>query len=295
MIVKGFGTLIFCCGLGNCLNAQGAFLGLKLGIALGSHQQSFAVGVHATGYSWNLMASVGSDVSFSLNSLGERRNLWEWRTYVGGAWKSKPILGSGDFELGTLKNPLDRSNSLGYAYLIYLDNAGTSQRSGALRTEFYGHSLYFENDFFAGQGRDRYRTAVVTYRYRRDLWIVKLGIILWTGETSGLRNQDTLINGRPYNFKNLSSTPYGRSSHGILVIGTHYGGMGNSLGVEMGMDSEKLRDVVQNQLAHSAVWHRRNPRNAVSYPPLDSSGYPAFTSSKIRRPQPYFRVSLSED
>ena len=55
VIVKGFGTLLFCCGLGNCLNAQGAFLGFKLGIALGSHQQSLAVVVHATGYSWNLM------------------------------------------------------------------------------------------------------------------------------------------------------------------------------------------------------------------------------------------------
>lgn len=295
MIVKGFGSLLLCCLLGSHLDAQSAFLGLRLGFALGSHQQSFVVGVHATGYSWNLMASVGSDVSYALNSFGERRNLWEWRTYLGGAWKSKPILGSGDFELGTLKNPFDRSNSVGYAYLIYLDNAGTSQRSGALRAEFNGQSLYFENDFLAGQGKDRYRTAFLNYRYRSDLWVFKTGILLWTGETSGIGIQDSIVKGTKQFYKDIAKLPFGRTSHGIVFGGIRYGGVGPPIGVELGIDSERLRNLVQNKVAHNPLWHRKKPQRAVYYPPLDDAGLPTFNSSRIRASKPYFTLSLYAD
>jgi hypothetical protein len=198
-----------------------------------------------------------------------------------------------DLELGALNNYFSRENSLGYAYIIYMDKAGTSQLSGAFRGEIKRHSLMLENDFFAGQGKDRFRTATLLYRYRELLWSGHLGVRLWTGEASGLQVKEMERLGRKQRYKDLSSNPFGKTSHGILYGGVQYALGSQTLGVELGIDAEQVRNALQNQVAHASVWHKRQASKAVAYPMLDKLGNPTFEKTQVRSPRAYFQLSIS--
>jgi len=279
----------------NTLHSQSLFLGVRTIFSLGSHDQRVGLGLCGTMAHSQFLVSFGSDFSYSYASLGGRKRMWEAKSYLGLAWKGKSTLGLGDFEQGILRNPFSRSSILGYAYLWYYDNVGTRQSSGAFRGEYLGHSLYFENDFFAGKGKDRYRTAMLFYRYRNNNWSINSGIILWTGETSGLQIREHSFNGKAFFYKDLSASAYGKTAHGIFFSGCRYGVSGQSLGIDVGIDSERIRNLCQNTIAHNSLWHRKKPQRACRYPMLDASGYPRIHGQPIRESIPYFRFSLSGD
>lgn len=273
--------------------SQSLFLGIKLSAALGSHQHYYGLGLHSGFCYQGFMVNVGCDVSYRLLDLGQRKNFLDSRSYFGASWITGKKTQMPDFELGTLNQYFDRTMSIGYAFIHYGDRAGTSQNSGAFRGEIVGHSLYLENDFFAGQGKDRFRTASLLYRYRQAFWSAHLGLNLWTGEASGLATLETDIMGKKIHYKDLSKNPYGKTSHGILLGGVTYGLMYQTLGVETGIDSERIRNAFQNRLAHSTRWHKKDRFKAVIYPMLDSKGLPTFDKEQVRKDKAYFRFSIS--
>ena len=276
-------------------NSQNAFIGLKLSTAVGSHRMLFGIGAHASVAFSNCLLSAGSDFTFGVRDFGNRKQKLELRSYLGAGWLENKQSGYGSFELGTLMNNFNSASTLGYAYILYLDNKGTSQCSGAMKGEFSGHSLYFENDFLAGQGRDRFRTAQLVYAYRKQIWLAKVGLILWTGEASGLQVKETRVNNMLVRYKDLSINPYGRTSHGILYGGLRYNLLSQSLGIDVGIDAEQIRNVFQNLLVHHPRWHKRQPEKAVYYPMLDAYGKPTFVRENVRPAQTYFQVGCSLD
>jgi hypothetical protein len=273
--------------------SQAIFLGLRLSASIGSHQHYYGVGVHAGLEYRSFMLTIGSDVSYRLKDLGERKQFIESRSYLGASIVTGKNTSVRDVELGALNNYFTRESSFGYAYIIYSDNAGTSQFSGAFKGEIKRHSLMLENDFFAGQGKDRFRTATLLYRYREVLWSGHLGVRLWTGEASGLPVKEIEQQGQSQRYKDLSSNPFGKTSHGILYGGVRYALWSQTLGMELGIDSEQVRHALQNQVAHSSLWHKRQPSKAVAYPMLDKLGYPTFDQTQVRLPCAYFQLSIS--
>lgn len=273
--------------------SQPFFLGLRLSASIGSHQHYYGIGAHAGLEYRTFLLTIGSDLSYRFKDLGQRNQFLESKSYVGISVLTGKNTSVGDMDLGALNNYFSRENSLGYAYIIYLDNGGTSQLSGAFRGEIKRHSLMLENDFFAGQGKDRFRTATLSYRYRELLWSGHLGVRLWTGEASGLQVKEIERHGNLQRYKDLSSNPFGKTSHGILYGGVKYALGSQTLGVELGVDAEQVRDVLQNQIAHASVWHRRKASKAVAYPMLNKMGNPTFDKSQVRTASAYFQLSIS--
>jgi hypothetical protein len=273
--------------------SQAIFLGLRLSASIGSHQHYYGVGVHAGLEYRSFMLTIGSDVSYRLKDLGQRNRFLESKSYLGASLVTGKNTSVRDIELGALNNYFTRENSFGYAYIIYSDNAGTSQLSGAFKGEIKGHSLMLENDFFAGQGKDRFRTATLLYRYREALWSGHLGVRLWTGEASGLQVKEIEYHGKQQRYKDLSSNPFGKTSHGILYGGVQYALWSQTLGMEVGIDAEQVRHALQNQVAHASVWHKRHASKAVAYPMLDKLGYPTFDQTQVRSPRAFFQLSIS--
>lgn len=273
--------------------SQTIFLGLRLSASIGSHQHYYGIGAHAGLEYRSFLLTLGSDVSYRLKDLGQRNRFLESRSYLGASMVTGKYTSVRDLELGALNNYFSRENSLGYAYIIYMDKAGTSQLSGAFRCEIKRHSLMLENDFFAGQGKDRFRTATLLYRYRELLWSGHLGVRLWTGEASGLQVKEMERLGRKQRYKDLSSNPFGKTSHGILYGGVQYALGSQTLGVELGIDAEQVRNALQNQVAHAAVWHKRQASKAVAYPMLDKLGNPTFDKTQVRSNRAYFQLSIS--
>ncbi len=124
--------------------SQAIFLGLRLSASIGSHQHYYGVGVHAGLEYRSFMLTIGSDVSYRLKDLGQRNRFLESKSYLGASLVSGKNTSVRDIELGALNNYFTRENSFGYAYIIYTDNAGTSQLSGAFKGEIKGHSLKLE-------------------------------------------------------------------------------------------------------------------------------------------------------
>ena len=273
--------------------SQAIFLGLRLSASIGSHQHYYGIGAHAGLEYRSFLLTLGSDVSYRLKDLGQRNRFLESRSYLGASMVAGKYTSVRDLELGALNNYFSRENSFGYAYIIYMDKAGTSQLSGAFRGEIKRHSLMLENDFFAGQGKDRFRTATLLYRYRELLWSGHLGVRLWTGEASGLQVKEMERKGQPQRYKDLSSNPFGKTSHGILYGGVQYALGSQTLGVELGIDAEQVRHALQNQVAHASVWHKRQASKAVVYPMLDTLGNPTFDKMQVRSPRAYFQLSIS--
>lgn len=273
--------------------SQPFFLGLRLSASIGSHQHYYGIGAHAGLEYRSVLFTLGSDMSYRLKDLGQRNRFLESKSYIGASMVTGKYTSVRDLELGALNNYFSRESSFGYAYIVYLDRAGTSQFSGAFKAEIKRHSLMFENDFFAGQGKDRFRTATLLYRYRELLWSGHLGLRLWTGEASGLQVKEIVHHGKLQRYKDLSSNPFGKTSHGIIYGGVKYALGSQTLGVELGVDAEQVRDVLQNQVAHASVWHRRRASKAVAYPMLNKMGNPTFDNSQVRTASTYFQLSIS--
>ncbi len=176
-------------------------------------------------------------------------------------------------------NPLfqftDKRNSLGYAYYWFLDTRETSQRSGAWLMQIDRTFVYFENDLFAGQGRDRFRTGTLQLIYMDSLQQIALNMRMWTGETRGAKviQNSTYPSARGY--KDLSESLYGKHSHGILSVSYARSFDFSPISVELGIDNEHIRHFFQNKLIHDFPYFlKTNPMRNRHLPMLDENGLP---------------------
>jgi hypothetical protein len=272
--------------------AQTGGIALKASINIGSHIQGVGLGIHGYLTFNHIQCTAGNDISFYLKSLGGRKCFWENRSYAGLFYGGGKAASISDFEWGNAVNYSKYTHQFGYSYLFYADNARTSQSSGAFAFEAHRNRLYFENDFFAGQGKDRFRTANLVFRHRELFYALTFGVRIWTGETSGVGAQQALVKGKTSYFKDLSNLSYGQTSHGILYVGTEYlVGLGQVLKFQCGMDAEGVRNVFQNNIGHAACLHLDKSK-AVKYPRLDGFGNPTFERGSVKSSETFFQLSL---
>lgn len=190
--------------------------------------------------------------------------------------------------LHAMFNNSDKSNSLGYAYFWYWDTRQTSQLSGAWSMELGPYFIYFENDLFAGQGRDRFRTGLFQLMYREPRQIWGINARIWTGETVNATNIKNTKNTSSKAYKNLSNTLYGKHSNGILSISYHNAQGFQPVGIELGIDHERIRHFLQNKVIHDFPYFKHTNRDKNKYlPMLDREGLPFIdcNTQELRRPK----------
>ena len=268
-------------------------VGFQAGIVLdfGSHENEIGIEVNTYGLYKFTQLNAGTRFSFLLNSFGGRSNFLENRTNVG-----LLLLGgkrqtlTDNYFAGLIHNSRF-NNALGYNYIWYFDNIGTSQRSGAFGLTIKNASIFFENDVFGGQAKDRFRTGHLQFSYRKDLVRYSIGTNIWTGETSGsdrMKPNEHCPNG----FKNLTKLPFGKTSHGVLYFGAQYQlPMNQTMHWRVGMDSEEIRHFFQNRLTHDLIFLPKSfPRTTPHYPRLDEDGNPVFEKGSRRKDCFYFQI-----
>lgn len=272
----------------------GASLGLT--VQLGSHVR--AVGITVRGYYHDhfYQVNVGNCITWNALSYGNRRSFWENRASLGlvllAGKHDAPI----DFDLDGLNHQTTYNYGVSYNYLIYTDNAGTSQLSGGWGLHLKAFSIRFENDVFGGQARDRFRTGHLWASYRMEQFKLHAGLYIWTGETRGstwIREPGEKM---PSGYRSLESLPYGKTSHGVL-----YGGVqvrmpyGNVAHLKVGDDSEHIRHAFQNRFTHDLVLLPKSmERNTPHYPRLDENGLPVFEKSKVRKDRFFLQFGMNE-
>lgn len=276
----------------------GAQLGLSLNI--GSHVNS--VGIRTQGYysDYFFQVNAGTSFNFYVRGYGDRKKFIENRSVLGlvlmGGKQEMPV----DFIFDGLNHQGAHNLGIGYNYIFYRDNAGTSQNSGGFALHIKQFSIYHENDFFAGKAGDRFRTAHFFVSYRTDFYRVGAGINLWTGETAGARRDNTVSKKTPNGFKILEDLPFGKTSHGLLYV-SFQGALpyGQFVSMRLGVDSENVRHAIQNRLIHDVAFipglSKRAKHTTPHYPRLDEYGCPVFTKEGVRKDRIYLQFGTNND
>lgn len=272
--------------------------GIQVGIVLDVGTHDFGIGVQLKsfiGFDYAQL-NVGNTFMWKVYGLGNRTNYFENRFYAGGALMIGKKKSYVDFELDGLAHQTQRNFAVSYNFLIYSDNAGTSQLSGAFGMYIQNVSIKFENDVFSGQAKDRFRTGIFDISYRTDKFKLNTGFYIWTGETANsFWDKSVRTKKMPSGYRSLEDLPYGKTSHGNV-----YGGVkflipyGNIAHVRIGVDSEHFRHAVQNRLIHDLCFlPDKVKRNTPHYPRLNEDGCPVFEKKLVRKDQLYLQFGLN--
>jgi hypothetical protein len=268
-------------------------INLKFIFSLGSHEKSIGIRLNSYLQFHFIQLNGSSSIQFYNYSWGNRRNFFENRTAFGivGFFGQKNQYIDWNYSTLTKQSPHDYAVS--YSSIWYHDNVGTSQRSGAFGIQIKRLSLWHENDAFAGIATDRFRSGVVNIFWNDSLYKIGSGIVIWTGETTGVPK---LFNPKVYpkSYKILSLLPYGKTSHGVFFSQVLFKVGGNSVGLQMGLDSEEIRHQIQNKLFHDLPFLPTKFQNQTPhYPRLNSNGLPVFTKENVRKNRFYYSVRLN--
>lgn len=274
-------------------------MGIQTGLVVnvGTHELAFGVLLKGfVGFDYAQL-NLGNTFSWKFYSLGGRKRFFENRTYAGAALMAGKNNSIVDFELDGLGHQTQRDFGVAFNYLVYTDNAGTSQLSGAWGLHIKNVSIRFENDVFGGQAKDRFRTGILSVSYRQDWYKINAGMYIWTGETRGSFWEKSATSGKmPGGYRSLEDLPYGKTSHGIF-----YGGVqfllpyGNIANLRIGADSEHFRHFLQNRLIHDLMFlPEKVKRNTPHYPRLDENGCPVFEKESVRKDKYFLQFGLND-
>ena len=196
------------------------------------------------------------ELKYQFSNYGQSRNHLE-----------HSVMGTANFTWGSQVEPeyLDLSyvkfldsrklkNSFGYTWQRFFNNTGTTQNVGTIHMRFNKTVTQFSNDVFANtNGKDRYRSGGFAFGFydNKTLYISRL--LIWTGdshckEVKRVRDSDYPAR---WGYRDITDCNYGRMSHGILSFGVIRDiGYGQTVGAQFGLDSERIRNFVQNKVFH---------------------------------------------
>lgn len=247
----------------------------KVSIQIGAPFSFIGLNSHIRYAQPHFELGVGFQSKFYYSGLGPKGSYFENRTQLdakilwGKTTERNPLF------LSSFFNQSNKDFSLSYAYFLYWDTRNTSQNSGAWSTELGKMFIYFENDLFAGQGRDRFRTGTLQFIYRDSMNLFSLNTRIWTGETRGAKamSGDSYFANQGY--KDLRDMLFGKFSNGIVSVSFFRALELTPIGIEIGIDNEKVRNIFQNKLAHDLPRSvNKNKLKNLHLPMLDQDGNP---------------------
>jgi len=270
----------------------GGTVGLVVNV--GSHVTS--TGINIKGYYTDYFAQINAGSTFYLHnsSYGGRKRFWENRNSIGlvlmGGKRDSQI----DFQLDGLNHQTAYNYGIGFNYLFYFDNKGTSQTSGGFGFHIKELSIYHENDVFAGNAKDRFRTGHLYASYLWNDFKFGTGINLWTGDSQQTYWQKITFDGCPAGFKVLEDNPYGKTSHGNVYGSVIYNlPYGQDMHLKIGYDSEQARHIVQNRIIHDIG--RFVGRSAPQYPRLNEHGCIVFDKDDVRPTKAFIQLGMNDN
>jgi len=262
-------------------------------IQLGTHQRS--IGFELNGFAQYQFIQLNGSSRFQFYNLGlgKRSNFVENKTAIGLVGFFGPENQALDWQLNIWSKQARNDYALSYASIWYFDTKKTSQRSGAFGLQIKKMSFYHENDAFAGIATDRFRTGELLIQWSDSLVKIGTGLQIWTGETTGVPKQFK-PEIYPKAFKNISTLPYGKTSHGIVYSQIQYRIFQHqTVSLRVGIDSEEVRHVIQNRIFHDLPFLPKKYQNQTPhYPRLNSEGLPVFTKSEARKNKFYLSLGM---
>jgi hypothetical protein len=164
--------------------------------------------------------------------------------------------------LSPISNFGPRTYLLSYGIKLYSDKIGTDQLTGLISFRMGDYFLASENDGFVFLPWDQFRTGAISVgrfiQNNHSATIfqqqqVSVDVLLYTGKTQGNPTQKISESNYPsrFGYKKLNTSAHYKASHGILKL-SWSGSLiaGQQIFADIGLDNEKIRNVVQNKLIH---------------------------------------------
>jgi hypothetical protein len=294
----------------NVLNNFGAQFGLSFNV--GTHVNRLGLSSKVYYHFEHLQINFQSAFYYNFSSLGSEKKGLEAQFQLGltGIWGRVDSFRFRDPFLNSFGNQTLRPNSVSYAYLLYLDGFGTTQLSGLFALEIHNFKFVFENDFLAFQSLDRYRTGAIAMQYRWNNWQFGIKQLSFTGDPYAKNCpwiEDGVFPSRS-GFIDMTAAPLGNKSLGIFAIQIErrltelsnvfpVSILKPQIGIEIGIDSEHIRNIFQNKLVHDSKilplnWGKvKNPH----IPMLCSDGcpYTYHPGQEIRKNKFYTQILMN--
>lgn len=271
--------------------------GVKLGVQLnlGSHVNSIGFSAGTYFFDKHYQVNTTFQGNYNFTNYGNRKKYFSAKLAIGAVGTWGLLNKRSNFQINNLNYQSNANYGFGYSYIWYFDNIGTRQNSGAIALHVQDFSFRMENDFLAGQGRDRFHTGSVYFSYTDSLFSIGSGFDLWTGETRKSNWNREKKEKMPNGFRNLSKLPFGKTSHGIwftrINVNLPYQ---QNIALKVGWDSENIRHVVQNRIMHDLIFlPKKIERKTPHYPRIDNYGNPCFIRDSIKQPSIYYQIGLN--
>lgn len=204
-----------------------------------------------------------------------------------------------NYFLSAVSNQMGKLYSLGFAQNFYWDSHKTSQHTGTIGMQIGQVELAHENDIFSVMGSDRYRTAAIYAAWFNGFERVEISSIMWTGNTNSKKSVKYDKGVGRFGYLDISEAEYGKISNGILCINwDHFYGFGQTSRVGLGIDSEHVRNALQNRLMHDMYLFPKKWNHAKNkhIPMLDEEGNPFISSDiqNVKKDRFYYQVSWNK-
>lgn|SRR5690554_5160090 len=273
--------------------------GFQIGLSaeIGTHVNLIGIKLQ-TYYTYEFVQfNVGNHLRLNASHFGDRKSYFSQRVNTGIALLAGERNSTPNLILDGLNHQSQHNLALAYNYLWYFDNIGTTQRSGGWGVHIQQLSFYIENDFFAGSGRDRFRTNYIGISYHTDEYNIGVNSHLWTGDTRKTRLLNTPDSLYEKGYKDLRNTAFGKTSHGTVTASFDYHlAFGNMISAEIGIDDERIRHGLQNKLMHNKIfvpkkWRKQN----ANYPMLNKDGIPIHSKAEAAPPKLFLQFGLNRN
>ncbi|MDH5396565.1 MAG: polymorphic toxin type 23 domain-containing protein [Cyclobacteriaceae bacterium] len=190
---------------------------------------------------------------------------------------------------------------LGYAYNYYFNNIGYRQPTGTIGIRISDFEFHHENDILGRRASDGFRTAAFGLYYNKGLHQMAIKSVLWTGnkDAAGVRRVKESSFAR-FGYYDLSETQFGQLSHGILAFSWKLNfPFHQSAEVALGLDSEKIRNTIQNKFMHDMYfWPEKwNKARNLHIPMIDTNGKPFLyqEGQNIRKNKSFIDLSVNNE
>ncbi len=233
--------------------------------ALGTHFQRF--GIVFQGYGAYDFAQINASfrVYDNFKNLGPEGEHTEFNAALGFCIGYGTKTTEKNLFMSSISNQTGYKNSVAYSYNIWRNKVKTSQVTGIIAFQFNHFSIISENDILAKPILDRFRTGAMLLQYQTKEFQYAINATMWTGQLGNIVKNDSLFPGHGY--INTEGGLYQNLSHGLLSAQVKWANeYGQYLQANAGMDSEKIRNALQNKALHDVL-----PKN-YHMPMIDTAG-----------------------
>lgn len=276
-------------------NSKNVGFNVSANFAVGSHFQRFGLNFNFLYINKFFQSNTELRTYFSFKNLGPPKIYNELVFAQGLVFGYGPKKDYYNPFVNSVSNQTSHASSVAYSYNVYFNKIRTKQVTGIISLQFNNVSVVMENDIFAKQFLDRFRTGAFLIQYQyRDIVQAGINCTMWTGAMGkSVKHEDTHFIGSCY--MDTTGGTFTEFSHGLLSAQIKYNiGLAQNVQINVGIDAERVRDVMQNKLIHDVGFVPKNwfHRYNCHIPMLDDKAeqYIYKPGQKIKNPVFYWNT-----